>query len=186
MWIVYALVQVPSGALADRFGEQPIVIGALVFTAVATIDLAVAPTFVVFGVSVLAIGIGAGVYYNPATMLLTRTACAAGGRSVPIGYGELAVAGLTQAVVFVPMLAGLSMSVTPVIQSRMLDGLAADERGARFGVFRTAYLLFGATGTVIVVSIADATGWGPAFGLLSILSIVVSAVAVAIRTSSRL
>lgn len=76
------------------------------------------------------------------------------------------------------------MSATPVLQSRMLRGLGADERGVGFGVFRTAYLAFGATGTVVVGAVADAAGWGPAFGLLGALLVLAVIAAVGLRDYS--
>lgn len=63
----------------------------------------------------------------------------------------------------------------------MLRGLETDERRAGFGVFRTAYLAFGATGTVVVGIVADATGWGPAFGLLRALLVLAVTAAIGLR-----
>lgn len=319
MWLVYALAQVPSGLFADRFGERAVVLTALVTTAGATVGMAIAPTFAGFVLAVATVGVGAGVYYNPATALLDRTAGAVGraigihrigGQAagivapavvtvVGLGYGwretvffaavSVFVVGvafrvgvrsteprrgsvsvrelfdtrqllalltrrhtvtttLVMALVefaglatmaFLPVLliehhgvpdrlanllfgaffatttvsqplagwasdqyhrdrvivglallgvvgfvglwvggpvyliggatasAGVSMSLTPVVQSKMLDGLATGERGSGFGVFRTVYLLIGATGTAVVGTIADLADWGIAFGVLS-------------------
>jgi predicted MFS family arabinose efflux permease len=330
MWVVYALVQVPSGVFADRFGERTVVTAALLLTALATIGLAGAPAFAVVVVAVAAIGAGAGIYYNPATTLLDRTAgpigraigfhrtggqlagvlapasaalvglrygwretvvlgsiCVAivavaflhstrsletsqraestpqlfdtdhlsalltrpgsqttlmmtlvefvgvvamaflptmfleshgvgqtranllfalffgiGAVSQPIagwlsdrygrdrtiavlavaglaGYGGLAVGGPIAFLGLATALAGMAMSSTPVIQSRMLDGLAPDERGAGFGVFRSVYLLLGASGTAVIGTVADGFGWAPAVGLLSLLFGTVLAVSIA-------
>jgi MFS family permease len=321
MWVAYALVQLPSGLLGDRHGDRLTVLGALSLTAAATLAVAAAPTFLAFGVAVAALGVGAGVYYNPATSLLDRTSEGVGGAigvhrvggqaagvvapagaavlvpwygwrvtvglglasvgaaallfgrwtagadrrtdeapaAVPVdlsllgrllarrhtrqttaamslvefvglaamsflptlliehhgfgdqaanvafaaffataalaqpvaghlsdrvgrdstvavvagvgvlGYGGLAVAGRPLLAVAGTVLAGASMSATPVVQSRMLDGLEAAERGVGFGVFRTVYLLLGATGTAVVGTVADGAGWGWAAGLLSAL-----------------
>lgn len=72
MWIAYALLQLPSGVFADRFGERRIVLVALGTITCATLGLAAAPTFHLFGLGLLALGIGAGTYYNPATALIAR------------------------------------------------------------------------------------------------------------------
>lgn len=330
MWVVYALVQVPSGVFADRFGERIVVTAALLLTAVATLGLAGAPVFAVVVIAVAVIGAGAGIYYNPATTLLDRAggpvgraigfhrtggqlagvvapasaalvglrygwretvvlgsvvvavvavAFVRGTRSVepqqraestpelfdtsllsalltrpdsrtttlmmtfvefvgvvamaflptmfleshgvaearanllfalffaigavsqPVagwlsdrygrdrtiavlavagisGYGGLVVGGSVVFLGLATALAGMSMSSTPVIQSRMLDGLAPDERGAGFGMFRAVYLLLGATGTAVVGTVADGSGWGPALGLLGLLFGIVLAVSV--------
>lgn len=331
MWVAYALVQVPSGAFADRLGERRVVVAALVLTAVATLGLALARSAVGFGLAVAAIGLGAGTYYNPATMLVERTAGGVGRavgthrvggqvagvvapagaavvglgygwrgtvalaalcvvvaavafargtspirpsrRSVQpttrlpwpillrpharsttammtgvefvgvatmafvstllvehhglasgvanllfaayfataalsqplagwlsdehgrdrtlvllagagvLGYGGLAAGGPLLVAGLSTVLAGLSMSSTPVIQSRMLDGLGPDERGAGFGVFRTVYLLLGAAGTAVVGAVADVAGWGPAFGLLGVLFLALLLILVAVGSS---
>jgi len=321
MWIVYALLQLPSGALADRFGERAVVVTALALTACASLVLASAPTFPVFGAGVVCLGVGAGVYYNPATTLLASEFDVVGraigthriggqvagvvapllaasvgvryGWRVAVGIGAVltVVAGaaflrtsshtpparptasledlfdpgpiadllarrhmryttfLASVVEFVGMasmaflpvflvehhgvseawagfafavffgvsailqplggwlsdrighdrtlaaqltagvagyalltapvarplavpavvFAGAAMTSTPVIQSRMLDGLSAAERGTGFGAFRTVYLLIGALGTTVVGSTADLAGWAVAFGLLAAL-----------------
>jgi hypothetical protein len=59
------------------------------------------------------------------------------------------------------------MSATPVVQSRMMDRLSEADQGAGFGLFRTVYLLVGASGTAVVGTAADLAGWGTAFGLLA-------------------
>ena len=318
MWVVYALSQLPSGVLADRFGERGVVLVALAITAAATLGLAAAPAFLPFGVVLVLLGVGAGIYYNPATALLAREFDAVGravgthriggqiagvaaplaaavvglrydwratvlvgvpvallatlllARSVPstppvrpeasmrdlfdpgdlaallarpharyttfvgtlvefvglatmaflpalllqhhglpgrssnllfavffattalsqplagwlsdrlgrdetltlqaaagvLGYGALA-AGSRVLVVPGVLLAGVAMSATPVVQSRMIDGLSNADQGAGFGVFRTVYLLLGAAGTAVVGTTADVAGWTAAFGLLA-------------------
>jgi len=59
------------------------------------------------------------------------------------------------------------MSATPVVQSRMMDGLSETDQGTGFGLFRTVYLLVGASGTAVVGTAADFAGWNAAFGLLA-------------------
>jgi predicted MFS family arabinose efflux permease len=84
-----------------------------------------------------------------------------------IGFGALSIGGSEIGIVGGVALAGVSMGGTPVIQSRMLDGLSIKSQGPGFGVFRTTYLLLGGIGTFVVGSIADLKGWGLAVGLLS-------------------
>jgi predicted MFS family arabinose efflux permease len=78
MWVLYALVQIPSGVFADRYGERTVVLATLLTTACATLAMALTPTFIGFGLAVAVVGVGAGIYYNPATALLDRTAGAVG------------------------------------------------------------------------------------------------------------
>ncbi|SEA21186.1 Sugar phosphate permease [Haloplanus vescus] len=72
MWVVYAVAQAPSGAAGDRYGPRRVVLAALGCTAVAAVALAAAPSLLTFGAFALLLGVGAGLYYTPATALLAR------------------------------------------------------------------------------------------------------------------
>ena len=100
MWLGYALVQFPSGLLADRYGERRIILVAVGGTAVASTMLAFAPSYPVFLVGTAALGIVAGLHYSVATSLLTRTTDQIG---TAIG---IHTAGAPVAGVLVPMAAG--------------------------------------------------------------------------------
>lgn len=89
-----------------------------------------------------------------------------------LGYSAL-IAGNASIIVPGIILAGGATSSTPVLQSRMLDDVHATNRGKGFGMFRTLYLLLGATGPASIGTIADVAGWVPAFGLLAALFVVV-------------
>ncbi len=324
MWVAYACLQLPSGIFADRFGGYPVVLLALALTIGAVLLLASAPVFLVFGAATLMLGAGAGLYYNPATALLTRTFDEIGGAIgthriggqiagvsapavaavvsvrfgwritvliggaivaiavgigllkpmyrqptrpgasirelfgirtfwrilrqphnrnttvmaalvnfvelaamafIPIflieqygvsvrlasilfavffavsavcqplsgaasdrigrdntilllallgvsGYGGLSLTTIPFIIPFV-VLAGISLSATPVLQARIMDNLDSKHQGKGFGLFRMCYLLVGATGTAVVGITADMGGWTVAFGLLSMFWIVV-------------
>ncbi len=73
MWMAYFAAQFPSGVLADRFGERPVILVAVGGTAIASAFLAVAPAFALFLVGTIALGGVAGLHYSVATTLLTRT-----------------------------------------------------------------------------------------------------------------
>lgn len=80
------------------------------------------------------------------------------------------------------VLTGIAASATPVLQSRMLDGVGDEDRGTGFGLFRTAYLLIGATGTTVVGVVADRADWTAAIGLLAVVfgAVLLSIVAIAV------
>ncbi|WP_247003606.1 MFS transporter [Halosolutus gelatinilyticus] len=73
MWMAYFAAQFPSGVLADRIGERPVILVAVGGTAIASLLLARAPAFALFVVGTIALGAVAGLHYSVATTLLTRT-----------------------------------------------------------------------------------------------------------------
>ncbi|GAB7008361.1 MFS transporter [Halorubrum trueperi] len=101
-----------------------------------------------------------------------RDATAMGTMSAGIaGYGLLVATarfdlGLAPTIVAVGLV-GIAMSWGAPVQSRFMDLLSEAERGAGFGLVRTAYMMLGATGSVVVGTISDVAGWASAFGLLA-------------------
>ncbi len=73
MWMAYSTSQFPSGVLADRVGERPVILLAVGGTAAASLLVATAPVFVVFVVGTVSLGALAGLHYSVATALLSRT-----------------------------------------------------------------------------------------------------------------
>ena len=72
MWAVFALQQYPGGVLSDAYGERRVILLALSVTSVASIGVALAPTFLILGLAALALGAGAGLYIPSAVALLDR------------------------------------------------------------------------------------------------------------------
>lgn len=102
-----------------------------------------------------------------------------------LGYGSL-VYGAVAGVGIVPLagatvVVGLSMSWGAPLQSRFMDLLSDDERGAGFGLVRTAYMVVGAAGSVVVGGVSDLAGWPAAFGIL----VAVMAAALALQLANR-
>ena len=71
MWAAYALLQFPSGVLAERFGERRLVVAGVGLAGLASLLLAASPSFGAFVAVVVFMGAGAGLYFTPATGLLT-------------------------------------------------------------------------------------------------------------------
>ncbi|MUW15469.1 MFS transporter, partial [Halorubrum sp. CBA1125] len=88
-----------------------------------------------------------------------------------VGYGLLVAAarfdlGLAVTVAGVGFV-GVAMSWGAPVQSRFMDLLSDAERGAGFGLVRTAYMVLGASGSVVVGAVSDVAGWTVAFGVLA-------------------
>lgn len=66
--------------------------------------------------------------------------------------------GLTT-IVLATVLFGTGTSFFAAMEPRVLDGLSEAERSSGFGVFRTAYVVGGSTGSLGVGAFADALGW---------------------------
>lgn len=85
-----------------------------------------------------------------------------------VGYALLVVGVATLPVVVSGVvMVGIGMSWGSPLQSRVMDALAADDRGLGFGLVRTLYILVGAAGNTVVGVAADLWGWGVAFGVLA-------------------
>ncbi len=73
MWLAYGLAQFPSGILADRYGERPVILVAVGGTTAMALVLALAPVYPLFVAAAVALGGVAGLHYAVATTLLSRT-----------------------------------------------------------------------------------------------------------------
>lgn len=62
LWVAYALMQFPGGLLADRFGEQRILLASLVGATSAVALILVAPVFWLFVGATVLLGAGTGLY----------------------------------------------------------------------------------------------------------------------------
>lgn len=69
--ISYALAQLPSGVLGDRYGERTVILTAIGLTAFGSVLLAVSPSGVILVIAMTLLGAVSGAYYSPATALLT-------------------------------------------------------------------------------------------------------------------
>lgn len=95
VWGVYALHQFPSGVLADRFGERPMLVAGLLGAIAGGVLVGLSPSLWVFGAFALVLGAGAGLYFSPASSLISRLYAEHGG---PLGW--LTSAGAVAGVVY--------------------------------------------------------------------------------------
>jgi predicted MFS family arabinose efflux permease len=72
MWAAFALLQFPSGVLADRHGERRVMFVALALTVVGSTAVALSPTFLFFVGATILLGAGAGLYFSVGSALLAR------------------------------------------------------------------------------------------------------------------
>jgi MFS family permease len=88
-----------------------------------------------------------------------------------VGYGLLIVGTGLETVLLGVGLTGISMGWGAALMPKVMDHLDEHERSAGFGLFRTAYMMLGATGSVVTGFVADFFGWGVAFlGLAGLLA----------------
>lgn len=73
MWLAYAIVQYPSGVLAERFGERRIVLASIAGTGITSVVIVVAPRFPAFFAGAVLLGIATGLHFSVATTLIART-----------------------------------------------------------------------------------------------------------------
>lgn len=95
MWALYALLQFPSGVLADRYGERRLLVLGLGGTILGSALVAVSPTLFLYGVAVLLLGAGTGMFFSPASSLLSRLFEARGG-----ALGALTAGGALAGVIY--------------------------------------------------------------------------------------
>lgn len=93
MWGAYACSQFPSGVFGDRFGERKVILAALSLTALASVLLAISPSFALFGLAAVALGAGAGLHYSVATTFIAGQFEAVG-RAVGVHVAGGPLAGL--------------------------------------------------------------------------------------------
>jgi MFS family permease len=65
--------------------------------------------------------------------------------------------------------AGLAMSWGAALLPKFMDHLGDEERSVGFGLIRSAYMILGASGSVVTGAAADLMGWGAAFFGLALL-----------------
>jgi MFS family permease len=88
-----------------------------------------------------------------------------------VGYGLLVVGPGLWTIGAAIVCAGLAMGWGAALLPKFMDHLSDDERSAGFGLIRTAYMVLGASGSVVTGAVADLLGWGVAFlGLTVLLS----------------
>lgn len=72
LWGAYAVVQFPSGVLADRYGERVILVTAMALATIGGVLLALSPSFLAFTVFALFLGAGTGLFLTVGITLVTK------------------------------------------------------------------------------------------------------------------
>jgi len=72
MWAIYALLQFPAGIFGNKYGERKMILLAVGLTGIASILLALSPSFAFFSIFALFMGIGTGLYFTPAATFLAN------------------------------------------------------------------------------------------------------------------
>lgn len=98
MWAAFALMQFPSGVLADAYGEKPVVLVSMALTVLGSALVATADSFPVFVLALVALGVGTGLYFAVGTALLARRTTGPG-RAFGVHSAGAPLAGLALPVV---------------------------------------------------------------------------------------
>ena len=73
LWVTYAAMQFPAGALVDRLGERRLLVASVLVAAGGLLGYTFSPTFGVFLAATAAFGFGSGLYGPPRGTVLSRT-----------------------------------------------------------------------------------------------------------------
>lgn len=73
LWVTYAVMQFPAGALVDRLGERRLLVASVLVAGAGLLGYAFSPTFAVFLAATAAFGFGSGLYGPPRGTVLSRT-----------------------------------------------------------------------------------------------------------------
>ena len=84
-----------------------------------------------------------------------------------LGYALFVVGPGIGSVIVATALVGIAMSWGATLLPKFLDHMSPEEEGMGFGLVRTTYMVFGASGSVGVGLLADLFDWGVAFLVLS-------------------
>lgn len=71
MWFAYAMLQLPGGVLANRYGEKRLVLTGLAILTVSAIGVMMAQTFSLFVIALILVGAGPGLYFPAATTIIS-------------------------------------------------------------------------------------------------------------------
>jgi len=73
VWLTYALMQFPAGAMVDRVGERPLITGSLLLGGLSMVVFYLTPDIGVFVLACALFGFGTGLFGSPRATILTRT-----------------------------------------------------------------------------------------------------------------
>lgn len=111
---LYALMQFPSGALADRFGSRQVITGGAVVAGLGSLALLLEPPFVALVLAMAVMGLGTGAHKTVAIRLLSETYPRHVGRSLGV-FDTIGTAGGVVAPVLVAAVLGLAVLDWPVL-----------------------------------------------------------------------
>lgn len=86
-----------------------------------------------------------------------------------VGLLSFIVGPALRSILLAVVMFGIGTSFFAALEPKMLENLSESDRNAGFGVFRTAYVVGGSTGSIGVGAFADSLGWYDTFVLLAVL-----------------
>jgi MFS family permease len=183
IWLTYAGMQFPAGALVDHVGERVLLTVSLLVTALGLLALGAAPVFGLFLLACAAFGLGTGVFGPPRGTVLSRTfeadgaafgvtlaAGSVGAAALPFVAGSLVgqvgwrllVAG------FAPLFVGIAAATWVAVQEReQAAGAGATARevanGVRVAITTRSVLVGVAAVTLLLFVFQGVTAFLPTY-----------------------
>lgn len=178
--VMTALMQFPSGILADRIGERKVLVAGTLIISIGLLSLSLLPYFAMFIVGILLFGLGFGLYGSPRVMVLSNIYDRMDGTAIGITFSAghigttfLPVIGTlimlrfgwrTAFVALVPLFLLITLGLWRFAPSTTLEVASAVDRPSLEVVRRLAHVV---TGPAPVLSFASLALWGFTFGGIS-------------------
>lgn len=126
VWLTYAVMQFPAGALIDRIGERRLLAGSTVAAAAGVGGIAVAPSLVPFVLACAVFGFGTGLFGPPRATVISRAFAENDGAAfgVVLGAGSVGAALLPAGATYVAARAGWRVAFALAVPAYLLLGAA--------------------------------------------------------------
>jgi predicted MFS family arabinose efflux permease len=140
LWITYAMMQFPAGALVDRLGERRLLATSAIVCTAGLVGYTFSPTFAVFLAATALFGFGSGLYGPPRGTVLSRTFPDRDGLAIGsvLAAGSIGSALLPVIATAIAAIAGWRLAIGLTLPGFLLVGIALWRVVPRDGAAHTA------------------------------------------------